>query len=146
MHSAVKLQTMANVLVVVDGFSDGDLTGRLYGYHRGRTYAYTSAMELLFLLDSYFDCLGAPQRFTQVRSFGAGVRADLFADRPFVPGRPEGALASFEVQVLSRQWGEWQGHVQWLEGGKSCAFQSALSLLRFILATFKEPRSIGAAI
>lgn len=146
MHSAVKLQTMANVLVVVDGFSDGDLTGRLYGYHRGRTYAYTSAMELLFLLDSYFDFLGVPQRFTQVRSFGAGVRADLFADRPFVSGRPEGGLISFEVQVLSRQWGEWQGHVQWLEGGKSCAFQSSLSLLKFILVTQNEPLLIGAAI
>lgn len=146
MHSAVKLQTMANVLVVVDGFSDGDLYGRLFCYHRGRTYAYTSAMELLFLLDSYFDFLGVPQRFTQVRSFGAGVRADLFADRPFVSGKPEGASASFEVQVLSRQWGEWQGHVQWLEGGKSCAFESALSLLKFILAAHKGPLFVGEAI
>ena len=40
----------------------------------------------------------------------------------------------------------WQGHVQWLEGGKSCAFESALSLLKFILGAHKGPLFVGEAI
>ena len=132
----VKTDLHRTVLVCVDSCERGVLSGRLYtaGFPQGENFG--SVMELLWMTEGYLNQNNFPQPFSEMRTFGER-QSPTEGQRPTVKTQ-SGALGTFSVRVLFRQNADWQGAVEWLEGGQSESFRSVLELLFLIKSALED--------
>lgn len=105
-------------------------------------------MQLLRILEAFYDRIDFPQAAEQLREFvndSAEVkrRKQLpkpVKDREFLM-KQDGECGTFLLHVQYRQNATWQGQIMWKERGKTLEFRSALELLVLLdnaLAAYKE--------
>lgn len=118
-----------NTHICVDGYENGVLQGRLLC---GEQYAesFHSLSRFLLRMEQLLDGRGAPQAYTELRSFSQvppleGVPAEITPVS-------RGALATFSLQVLFRQNSSWQGELLWVEKDTRQSFRSVLELVRLL--------------
>ena len=125
------------ILVCVDAYQSGVLSGRLYNRYQTAGKKFQSLTQFLQELDRTLDSMDFPRSSTAVRTF---MPRNLEEAQPPETENPTGQQATFAVRVLFRQNASWQGSVTWLEGKKEQSFRSALELIFLICSAleFKE--------
>lgn len=145
------------VRLCFDGRGSIDWSGRMYTRYRETPVPFSSASQMLEIMERFYDWLNYPQSSTSARSFrktekkrNGGGRSDTAervltnirekGDRVVVVNREEmekkqGEKATFVVRVQYRQNATWQGQVTWSETGKTAYFRSALELIKLIDST-----------
>lgn len=129
-----------NLLTIgVDVLGSADYSGRLWNAYQTEPERFSNSMELLRMMEAFFDKINFPQNAVHYRSFqkeqrssSPTVRAE---DRKPVMSEIEknrGDKGTFIVQVMYRQNATWQGQVIWAEQNKKVYFRSAMELLKLM--------------
>ncbi len=131
MNSALRL--------CVDSVDDHIIQGRVFSQRFIRPLKFADLGSLVLYLEDVFDEQNFPQAFQQARTFAPysndmSIVASEPGDgmTPAVVRAARGAVATFEVLVISRRSSSWQGSVDWLDGGDRQEFGSYLELLQMI--------------
>ena len=114
------------ILSVTD-YESKRLRGTLRSPLRDRSYAFSSLMQLLLLMESLMDEADFPQRGVEQRAF-QGLTSSTLVHSP-AEKSPAPRLATFTVNVLFRQNASWQGSIVWNERKLESHFRSALELI-----------------
>lgn len=150
MRSLINLDAPNLVVVCIDAVPDADFRGRCYHRFSAAPVAFSSMMELLNALESFYDEIGFPQATLMTRSFPRNVE-------PGAAGRKQtrntmvreaedileqkGDLATFVVHVQHRQNATWQGKIVWLNRKEEQYFRSALEMLRLMDQAVEQGRA-----
>lgn len=121
--------TPREILICADSHDKGVLSGRLFFPGR-KAEAFSCLTQCLLRIDSLLNEDGQLQSFTEHRTFR----------EPWLPerlptsesGLPQGALATFHLQVLYRRNSSWQGKLAWTEQDQAQSFRSVLELMTLI--------------
>ena len=104
-------------LGVVTEYQDGVMTGILRHPRLEGPIQIRSMSHLILMLDSLLDLEECP-------------------DRPLPLVRPipeeEHAIATFQIQVLFREFYTWQGRLVWKEQNQEASFRSVLELMQLL--------------
>ena len=133
--------------ICVDSVSDYAVSGRVFSCRLVEPIEFTDLSSLFLRLEKLFDRQKFPLAFQRTRMI---VRDTLLQDA--VPaadaccGMSEemvsaqhGAVATFDLRVISRRNATWQGSVHWLDGSARQEFSGSLALLRMITAKLAGP-------
>ena len=114
------------IMVCVDAYDDGVLSGRFYHATHGMV-EFRSLSQFLLRMETVLEEIQEPQSDTSRRTFSSVFPSDEEA------GPPErfrkGAQATFELKVLFRHHSSWQGFVVWKERETEQSFRSVLELV-----------------
>ena len=147
--------------VFVQGKRKNDIYGCFYSSLVQNPIPFSSFSDLLIQADALFDSIQFPQSFLEHRRFvNPPGRPRKYAPGDNTPLRPENipvyshsedaigipSLCHFQLHVLYRQHGSWQGRVRWCETEKEMNFRSAFELLYLLLeAVHTEEASQNSA-
>ena len=123
----------------VDSARDHCYGGRVFSQRLTEPVEFSDIGMLALRLEELFDQQNYPQAFQRSRVFLrsgsemniAAADVDSGMSRESVK-QASGAVATFEVVVISRRSSSWQGTVDWLDGAEPVEFASDLELLRLI--------------
>lgn len=118
---------------------DHRFSGKLFSQRLLHPLEFNDLGSLVLFLEEVFDRQGFPQAFQSTRTFIASPSdLSLAAEDPSQGMSPaivraaRGAVATFDVLVVSRRASSWQGSVDWLDGGERQEFASFLELAHMI--------------
>lgn len=136
--------------ICIDRADDGEYAGRIYHKYRGDAVLFSHSMQLIMILNRFFDEIDYPQASTICRSFRKTQRPAEDGQRRGRTKQPKpvrtedwvlnqnGKLATFYLHVQYRQKSTWQGNVIWKEAEKWTDFESMLELLRLLQSAIEE--------
>lgn len=122
------------VNVCVDGSCDGEVAGRLYHCYRKEELCFSNLVQLLRMMEKFFDEIQFPQASTKSRSFFSPETGEktqktkLAAQSDIILRR--GKKATFIIVVQFRQNATWQGDLFWVEKEEKQTFSSTLDLIK----------------
>ena len=123
----------------VDRVEQQTLSGRVFSQRFIHPLKFSDMGSLCLYLEDVFDQQNFPQAFQQSRTFvTCSSDMSIVAPEPGEGMTPavvraaRGAVATFEVLVVSRRSSTWQGSVDWLDGSDWQEFVSYLELMRMI--------------
>lgn len=134
--------TAAKTLVCVDIYQSSDFSGVVHNLFMPQPVAFTSAYQIIYIMEAFFDEIGFPQAYFQDRTFNApkakAARSkqpesevhQYMSDEIFATER--GKKATFVVQVQFRQNSTWQGTITWTEEKKTQRFRSTLEMIKLM--------------
>lgn len=117
------------ILVCVDSYENGVPAGKFCNSFQ-ETEEFSSLSQLLIRLEAMLDDQQAPQSYTTHRTFAAVMEQLEEEERPTASRK--GRRATFELKILFRQHGSWQGTVVWKEGRQEESFRSVLELIHLM--------------
>ena len=125
--------------ICVDDASQQTLRGRVFSQRFLHPLKFSDMGSLCLYLEDVFDTQKFPQAFQQARTIvpcsnDMSIVAPEPGDgmTPAVVRAARGAVATFEILVISRRSSTWQGSVDWLDGSDRQEFSSYLELMRMI--------------
>ena len=128
----------AGIVLCVDGYSGGEITGNFYhAYSTGGTKV-TSMGGLIFSMERFFDRLGFPFPDTNQRTFIKAQKNTIRKEGMVKVMKDDellkrhGDIGTFIIRVQHRQHSSWQGLVTWAEENRTVPFRSALELIKMI--------------
>ena len=129
----------SSLRLCIDSVDDHVLQGRVFSQRFLQPLKFSDLGNLVLYLEDVFDEQDFPQAFQRSRTF-APYNSDMSivapdpssGMTPAVVGAARGAVATFDVLVISRRSSSWQGSVDWLDGSARQEFVSYLELLRMI--------------
>lgn len=121
--------TPREILICADSHKKGVLSGRLFFPGR-KAEAFSCLTQCLLRIDSLLNEDGQLQSFTEPRTFRK-PRLPEYLPAPEAE-LPQGALATFHLQVLYRRNSSWQGKLAWTEQEQAQSFRSVLELITLI--------------
>ena len=130
------------ILVCVDDYENGVPTGRFYNSLQ-QSEQFGSLSQLLIRIEAMLDDQRTPQSYTTHRTFADVMDMLEDGERP-APTR-KGCTATFELKILFRQHGSWQGIVVWKEGKQEHSFRSVLELIHLLDSALRSAQGCGAA-
>ena len=104
-------------LVVITEYHDGILSGVLRHPRLDTPMPLHSMAQLILLMDSLLDLQECPD-------------SPLPLVRPIAEA--DDAIATFQIQVLFREFRTWQGRVVWKEQNQEASFRSVLELMQLL--------------
>lgn len=135
-------------VVCVDEFCEYDRSGRLYVRSSKEPYLFHGTLEMLEVLEQFYDRMDYPQASVNHRSFDPAVKnkseknpgefhGARKQEQKVVLSREEieekrGKRATFFVRIQYRQRATWQGQITWVEQKKKAEFRSILELLKIM--------------
>ena len=130
MASVMRSEPNRTLLLCVDSYEAGLLTGRLYSarYENGQNFS--CLMQALQAIEQTLEETNYPQAYSQMRKFLPRKESVEEAVGPEQVRR--GKVATFSIRILFRQNASWQGSVNWIEGNDDEPFRSALELIFLI--------------
>lgn len=140
MRSLINIDAPNLVVICMDGTADTDFQGRCYHRFSAAPMAFSSTMELLKALESFYDEIGFPRATLMCRSFtqdpAPGTAAEDQTKKIVQEAEhileQKGDLATFVVHVQHRQNATWQGKIVWLNRKEEQYFRSTLEMLRLM--------------
>ena len=129
----------AALRVCVDGRERGGFQGRVCGRRLSEPLEFSDISDLVLKVDALMDVQKFPQAFQRIRSFrdkelpeipAAQSREELSSAEAVENAR--GELATFLLQVRSRQSASWQGVIDWMDGCPPQEFSSTLEFMKFM--------------
>ena len=128
------------ILLCIDAYRDGILSGRFYDLYLGKK-EFSSLTQLLIKMEALLEERGLPQSYNRLRSFGQ------IPDRKEAEGNPVGPrignLATFELKILFRQHASWQGTILWKEGRQEQSFRSVLEMIHLMDSALQTREDSG---
>lgn len=118
------------VTVKVTSYTDNCLKGYMGVSQESELTPFTSAVDLLLLVDKLMDDMSGPQRNEARRTFVSFTAA------------PEGQkteteckhkpIATFQIHIMFRQNATWQGRLIWVDEAQEARFRSVLELINLL--------------
>lgn len=133
-HINISAPNLVNLCI--DKIDRDELSGRLYHCFCREPAVFFNLMQMLNLMEEFFDSISFPQASTKIRSFAES--AGTVSSRPIKAVsqkeimRHAGEAGTFIVCVKFRQNSEWQGEMTWMEGEATREFSSTLEFARLI--------------
>ena len=132
----------------INRVKDQQISGKLFSQRFIRPVEFSDMGSLSLFLEEVFDHQNFPQAFQSTRTF---VESEMdMSNVAEEPGRgmspaivraARGAVATFDVLVVSRRSSSWQGSVDWMDGSERQEFESFLELMQMINERlFAKPR------
>lgn len=122
--------------ICVDQWIGGEMSGRIFHCYDQEPWVFADVVQLLQLMEQFFDAIAFPQAATASRSFGAVEKKEVkklekVCDLDEVTAQT-GKLATFFAHVQYRQNATWQGTLVWVE--KECRqnFNSTLEFVKLL--------------
>lgn len=130
MQEIPRFQNLRNnrFILQVTGTGNGDFAGRITEVLTGTQTNFRSFAHLLLLLEDTMDESNFPQRALEKRTFG---REESKPDKT-PDTSPASFTATFQLDVIFRQNGSWQGDLTWTDRKTHSTFRSVLELLYLI--------------
>lgn len=126
---------LKEILICADSCQDGVLSGRLL-FPGKKPEAFPCLSRCLLRIEALLNEDGHLQSYTEPRTF-RDVRLPDCMPTPDT-GLPNGALATFHLQILYRRNTSWQGKVLWIEKEQVQSFRSVLELMILIDSGIRE--------
>lgn len=145
MSQTIKIKTALYtpnlVNVCVDKYDCGEIAGRIYHCYDMNPWHFGNVIEMIELMEDFFDRISFPQASTKTRTFADVSKKEKEAliklVTPQEVAKQSGKLESFLVNVKSRQNSAWQGEVECMETGEMHQFISVLDLLKILSNTME---------
>ena len=123
--------------ICVDNVESFDFSGILYNPYMPDAVKFNNSKDIIFSLENFFDEMGFPQKYFELRAFNEKDTTDGAKPAPAIQRYIDndalkahtGKVATFEVEVRHRKSATWQGDFRWLEGQFRAVFSSTLELL-----------------
>ena len=140
---------MAFLRVAIDEYEEGRIEGNVYSQRLKEPIHFKHAADLLLQIEDLLDEQDFPRAFQKKRTFGKtpqkhaanGGEADEGDEEGNMTeeavNQAEGKVATFALNVITRQNTSWQGFLDWLDGSPRIAFNSDLELLSKIMERLK---------
>lgn len=135
------------ICICVNKAVKGDYSGLLWNQYQDEPREYHSSIELIKIMDNWYDEWKFPQCSTSCRQFRKKSEKDniqtgktgeeLQMDARRIQ-KKKGDQETFIVRVKYRQNATWQGEVIWAEREEKEYFRSALELLKLIDSALDE--------
>ena len=129
------------ILVCVDVYENGVPRGRFYNAFQ-EAEEFGNLSRMLIRIEAMLDDQRTPQSYMAHRTFSAVVDR-MEEERP--ASARKGERATFELKILFRQHGSWQGVVCWKEKGQEQSFRSVLELIHLMDSALRTTEGCGAA-
>lgn len=136
---------MAFLRVAVDKYEDGAIVGSVYSQRLKAPFFFNDMKDLLLQIEDLLDTQDFPRAFQRKRTFAGKAPAAGQTSRDHwqdddtgenmdleTVNRAEGKIATFALNVITRQNTSWQGYLDWLDGSDRKPFNSDLELLAMI--------------
>ena len=119
------------------------IRGELYNSYSKEPYRYDDIIEMLQIMEEFYDFLQFPMSSTESRSFfnkkqnykrkgmAKPMQKETILDK-------SGEKGTFIIQVQYRQNSSWQGKIFWVEKNKTQHFRSALELIKLMDGALSE--------
>lgn len=130
------------VLVCVDSYCNGVLSGHFYNFYQ-EAEEFESLSQLLIRVETMLDEQRTPQSYTTPRTFASIM--DQLGDTELPAASRKGERATFELKILFRQHASWQGTVVWKERRQEQSFRSVLELIHLLDSALRASEGCGAA-
>lgn len=141
-HYPINIFTPDLVNVCVDRSMNGEIVGRLYHRYQEEPLRFSNLVDLLRLMEQFFDAIQFPQASTMSRSFRhpQPKAEEIYSEAgdPEMVLRHTGEAASFVVNVAFRQNSTWQGEVYWVEAQRLHRFSSTLDFIKILDGSLME--------
>lgn len=127
------------IRICVDSYTPDAVEGRVYNPTSEEPIAFWDWGKLMVDVDYMFDCIGYPQAFQNKRTFNKEKESYSYNYKPEAKVsekwffNQEGAFATYNVYILSRQFSSWQGDICDKENEMIGHFSDALELLDILL-------------
>ena len=133
-HINISAPNLVNLCI--DKNVGDELSGRLYHCFCREPLAFSNLIQMLNLMETFFDSISFPQASTKMRSFSgidrfAVSRPEKVADQKEIIVH-SGEAGTFIICVKFRQNSEWQGELAWLEGEVTKDFSSTIEFVRLL--------------
>lgn len=122
-------------------YDDKNMQGTVNFLYLNEELQFHNLTRLLLLMEDAMDELDIPQATMRSRRFTTEPKpaerlsltqqADAFAGRK--------VLATFNLKVIFRQSGSWQGKLSWVEAGREESFRSTLELIKLMDSALPQP-------
>lgn len=129
----------SSLRICVDRVNGSAAAGRVYACRLTAPILFEDISSLALRLDRVFDQQNFPQAFQNSRTFLRENDWEESAVSDLSEGMNEemvnaqyGAIATFEILMVSRRNSSWQGMIDWLDGGERQSFYGYLELLRLV--------------
>lgn len=124
------------VNICIDANENGIMSGRLYHCYAEEPWTFENVVQMIGIMENFFDNICYPQASTQIRNFKCNKMKDCVALEK-VKTQDEiikyrGCLGTFFTHVQYRQNSSWQGEVEWAEKGIVKCFQSELDFMKLL--------------
>jgi hypothetical protein len=125
------------ICICVDSAKGEEYSGVLWHQYDDRPKAFEGTLDLLQIMEDFYEQWDFPQKSTTIRSFGRKQTREYREkpERKLERSRIEdkkGILGTFVVYVKYRQNSTWQGEAVWVEQGEKQYFESALEMVKLI--------------
>ena len=130
------------ILVCVDAYEEGNPSGRFYNAFQ-ETEEFSSLSRMLIRIEELLNAQRTPQSYIAHRTFS--TVAEPREEEPPPAVFRKGGRATFELKILFRQHGSWQGVVNWKEGGREQSFRSVLELVHLMDSALRTLEGFGVA-
>ena len=139
LHIALHAPNLMNVCV--DSMNNEVVSGRLYHCYNEEGIAFKNMVQMLDVMESFYNDINYPQASTEVRSFVSNKQtnnSELKKVREQIDiVEYRGKRATFLVHVQYRQNSSWQGQLEWVEKGAVKTFNSELDLVKLIVGALE---------
>ena len=121
--------------ICVDNVRDGIISGRMFHCYTEEAWQFETMVQLLEMMDQFFDSIDYPQASTETRMFNNKTVQEIELKK--VRSQQElilnrGKKGTFYVRVQYRQNSSWQGQIEWAEKGVLKQFDSELDFIKLI--------------
>jgi len=134
---------IAYLRVAVDEYDEGRIAGYVYSRRLKEPIHFQYGADLLLQIEDLMDEQDFPRAFQKKRTFHKSVRKNAGhseededdgenMDEETV-NQVQGKIATFALNIITRQNTSWQGYIDLLDGAPRRAFNSDLELLSIIM-------------
>ena len=134
--SKIALHAPNLINVCVDDNRDGIISGRLFHCYSENAWEFGTLVQLLEMMEDFYDAIDYPQASTETRIFDGYKDAcelklnKVISQQDIIVHR--GKKGTFFIHVQYRQNSSWQGQIEWAEKGVLKKFDSELDLIKLI--------------
>ncbi|MCL1976155.1 MAG: hypothetical protein FWG61_08355 [Firmicutes bacterium] len=139
-------QSNSDLRICVDSIAQGQISGRVYGQRLEHPLVFADIGDMLLQIDDILNAQDYPRAFQRKRSFGVEQKstAPLPIELEGVYMSKEtvetsyGKIATYNVNITTRQNTSWQGIIDWLDDSPIITFRSALEFIHIINEAIKK--------
>lgn len=130
------------VVICIDESGGEERAGRMYHCYSSEPRKFSSIVELIRIMEEFFDDISYPQASTMTRHFRSTEREEHVRYSKDLPEKVaeqkeiidyRGKKGTFITYVQFRQNSDWQGQISWPERKRVYRFGSTLEFIKILL-------------
>lgn len=129
------------IVICIDENGGEERAGRMYHCYRSEPLRFSSFVELIRMMEAFFDEISYPQASTMTRYFQKSAKKENVRYSKALPEKVaeqkdiieyRGTKGTLITYVQFRQNSDWQGQVSWPEKQRVCKFSSTLEFVKIL--------------